>query len=63
MNNVNIHVVILLDLKEVFDVVDHDIMVKKLELFGFNKNVLALFLGLEVIVMVFNVTFNNISAI
>jgi hypothetical protein len=43
MNNVNVHVVILLDLKEVFDVVDHDIMVKKLEMFGFNKNVLALF--------------------
>jgi hypothetical protein len=29
--------------KKVFDVVDHDIMAKKLEIYGFNKKALALF--------------------
>jgi hypothetical protein len=37
MNNGNVNVVILLDLKNAFDVVDHDIMAKKLEIYGFNK--------------------------
>jgi hypothetical protein len=32
MNNGNVNVVILLDLKKAFDVVDHDIMAKKLEI-------------------------------
>jgi hypothetical protein len=31
MNNGNVNVVILLDLKKAFDVVDHDIMANKLE--------------------------------
>jgi hypothetical protein len=38
MNNGNVNVVILLDLKKAFDVVVHDIMAKKLEIYGFNKN-------------------------
>ena len=42
MNNGNVNVVILLDLKKAFDV-DHDIMAKKLEIYGFNKKALALF--------------------
>jgi hypothetical protein len=37
MNNGNVNVVILLDLKKAFNVVDHDIMAKKLEIYGFNK--------------------------
>jgi hypothetical protein len=37
MNNGNVNVVILLDLKKAFDVVDHDIMSKNLEIYGFNK--------------------------
>jgi hypothetical protein len=37
MNNGNVNVDILLDLKQAFDVVDHDIMAKKLEIYGFNK--------------------------
>ena len=45
MNKGNVNVVILLDLKKkkAFDVVDHDIMAKKLAIYGFNKNALALF--------------------
>ena len=44
MNNGNVNVVILLDLKKAFDVVDHDIMAKKLEIYEFNKKkALALF--------------------
>ena len=46
MNNGNANVVILLDLKKIkaFDVVDHDIMAKKLQIYGFNKKkALALF--------------------
>jgi hypothetical protein len=43
MNNENVNVVILLDLKKAFDVVDHDIMAKNLEIYGFNKKALALF--------------------
>ena len=37
INNGNVNVVILLDLKNAFDVVDHDIMAKRLEIYGFNK--------------------------
>ena len=37
MNNGNVNVVILLNLKKAFDAVDHDIMAKKLEIYGFNK--------------------------
>ena len=43
MNNGNVNVVILLDLKKAFDVVDHDIMAKQLEIYGFNEKALALF--------------------
>ena len=43
MNNGNVNVVILLDLKKAFDVVVHDITAKKLEIYGFNKKALALF--------------------
>ena len=43
MSNGNVNVVILLDLKRAFDVVDHDIMAKKLEIYGFNNKALALF--------------------
>ena len=35
--NGNGNVVILLDLKKAFDVVDHDIMAKNLKINGFNK--------------------------
>ena len=37
MNNVNVNVIILLDIKKAFGVVDHDIMAKKFEIYGFNK--------------------------
>ena len=53
MNNGNDNVVILLDLKKKkkkkkkkafeFDVVDHDIMAKKFEIYGFNEKALTLF--------------------
>jgi hypothetical protein len=43
MNNGNVNVVILLDLKNAFDVVDHDIMGNNLEIHGFNEKALALF--------------------
>ena len=43
MNNENVNVVILLNLKKAFDVVDHEIMAKKLETYGFNITTLALF--------------------
>jgi hypothetical protein len=43
MNNGNVNVVILLDLKKAFDVVDHDIMGNNLEMHGFNEKALALF--------------------
>ena len=36
-NNGNANAVILLDLKKAFDIGDHDIMAKKLEIYGFNK--------------------------
>jgi hypothetical protein len=36
-NNGNANVVILLDLKKAFDIGDHDIMAKKLEIYEFNK--------------------------
>ena len=36
-NNGYVNVVILLDLKKAFDIGDHDIMAKKLEIYGFNK--------------------------
>ena len=42
-NNGNVNVVILLDLKKAFDVVDHDIMAKKLEIYEFNEKAFALF--------------------
>ena len=35
-NNGNVNVVILLVQTKAFDVVDHDIMTKKLEIYGFN---------------------------
>jgi hypothetical protein len=46
MNNGNVNVVILLDLKKkkkAFDVVDHDIMAKKLAIYVCNKKALAFF--------------------
>jgi hypothetical protein len=38
MNNGNVNVVILLDLKKAFDVVDHDIMANKIEIYVKQKN-------------------------
>ena len=43
MNNGNVNEVIILDLKKAFDVVDHDIMAKKLEIYEFNEKSFALF--------------------
>ena len=43
INNGNVNVVILLDLKNAFDVVDHDIMAKRLEIYGFNKKSISSF--------------------
>ena len=42
-NNGNVNVVILLVQKKAFDVVDHDIMAKKLEIYEFNEKAFALF--------------------
>jgi hypothetical protein len=42
-NNGNANVVILLDLRKAFDIVDHDIMAKKIEIYGFNKKSVSSF--------------------
>ena len=34
---------ILIDLQKVFDTIDHQILIKKMEYRGFSKNVIALF--------------------
>jgi hypothetical protein len=43
MDRGNVNVVIILDLKKAFDVVDHDIMAKQLEIYGFNKKSFSFF--------------------
>ena len=43
MINGKINLAVLLDLKKTFDVVDHDILCRKLKIYGFDNNTIAFF--------------------
>ncbi|VDI69371.1 Hypothetical predicted protein [Mytilus galloprovincialis] len=43
MNDGNINLAVLLDFKKAFDVVDHDILCKKLEIYGFDNTAVSFF--------------------
>ena len=44
MNDVDINLAVLLDFKKAFDVVDHDSLYKKLEIYGFDNTAVSFFL-------------------